>query len=91
MEFVKDKVFDNYIESYKKLPLEEKKNLVIDEMKKIMILLEKININENKKVLFNKEIFDINKKDSTEADFVEAVFVYINSIEELLANCIKEV
>ena len=37
-------------------------------------------------LLLNKEVLDIKDKNSTEDDFVEAIFVYILSIQELLAS-----
>ena len=55
-----------------------------------MAILQQLNeVNNNKiKVLFNREITDMNKEECSEDDFVEAMFVYINSIKELLASYI---
>ena len=88
MKFKKSKDFDNYVEEFKKLSLDEKKKLTIEEFKKIIVLFEKLNQENNNdtEVLFNREILDLNKTNSTEDDYVEAVFVYINTMQELIGN-----
>ena len=88
MELNTDKEFDMYVESYKKLPLIEKKKIIEKEFKEIIStfygLINRHNVNP--KVLFNREILDLNKEEFTEDDFAEAVFVYINAIKELIGN-----
>lgn len=83
-----DKEFDMYVESYKKLPLIEKKKIIEEELKEIIStfygLINRYNVNP--KVLFNREILDLNKEAFTEDDFAEAVFVYIYAIKELIGN-----
>ncbi len=88
MELNTDKEFDMYVESYKKLPLIEKKKIIEKEFKEIIsTFYGLINChNVNPKVLFNREILDLNKEEFTEDDFAEAVFVYINAIKELIGN-----
>ena len=92
MEFIEDKDFNVYIEKYKKLSLEEKKKLVEKEFEELIVVLKKINENmgNNPKLLFNREILDLKKNNASEDDFVEAVFVYINSVKELLATIIRK-
>lgn len=86
---IENKEFNNYIECYKKMPLDLKKDLVIEESKKILAFLEKLknDFNVQGKILFNKEILDV-KNSSSEEDFTEAMFVYIHSIEESLGEYI---
>ena len=71
------------------MPLDLKKDLVIEESKKILAFLEKLknDFNVQGKILFNKEILDV-KNSSSEEDFTEAMFVYIHSIEESLGEYI---
>ena len=92
MEFIEDKEFNVYIEKYKKLSLEDKKKLVEKEFEELIVVLKKINedMGNNPKLLFNREILDLKKDNASEDDFVEATFVYINSIKELLATVIKK-
>lgn len=86
---IENKEFNDYIECYKKMPLDLKKDLVIEESKKILAFLEKLknDFNVQGKILFNKEILDV-KNSSSEEDFTEAMFVYIHSIEESLGEYI---
>ena len=80
--------FDEYVETFKKLPLLKKKDLTIQEIKVLIALLCKLNkdLNVDDRILLNKEILDLQKDTQTEDDFVEAVFVYINIIKETLSN-----
>ena len=91
MEIRKEESFDVYIEKFKNLKIEDKRKLTIDEIKKIIALFEKLNseLNQETKMLFNKEILDLNKDNYTEDDYLEAIFVYINTIQELLADYIN--
>ena len=93
MEFEQDELFDKYIEAFKKLPLKEKKEITIKKIQKLLSYVDKLNetINNPNKILYNKEIQDIKKTNSTEDDFIEAVLVYIHSIEESLANYIDKI
>ena len=79
--------FNQYVESFTKLPLEKKKEIVNKQMKKVLAFIEKLkqDINVNSEILFNKELLDLNKEDATEDDFVEAMFVYAYSIQESLS------
>ncbi len=93
MEFIEDKTFNNYIEAFKKLPIKEKKDITIIEIQKLLSFTEKLNksTNNQNKILINKEIKDLKNENSTEDDFIEAVLVYIHSIEESLANYIDKI
>jgi len=86
MKFVEDTDFNEYINSYKKLPLEKKKEILITDFKELLIVLNKLNKN-NKDILINRELLETNQ---TEDDFVEAIFVYLCSIKESLGNYINE-
>lgn len=92
MEFINNKSFDVYIESYKRLPINDKKELVVEEIYKLFSLFEFLNKKPGQeyKVLFNREIIDLKKEDATEDDFVEAMFVYIHIIQEMLSDYIDK-
>lgn len=79
--------FNVYIDAYKHLPLQEKKALVLEEIKKILAFMEKLKLDLNiqDKILFNREILDLNNDNISDDDFVEAIFVYIHSIQESTA------
>lgn len=81
---------NKYIELYKKMSLKDKKEALEKEIKDILIFLMKLHEEKGWKadLLLNKEVLDIRDANSTEDDFVEAMFVYILSIQEMLASYI---
>lgn len=81
---------NKYIELYKKMALVDKKNALEKEIKDILIFLMKLHEEHgwNAELLLNKEVLDIKDTNATEDDFVEAMFVYILSIQEMLASYI---
>ena len=78
-------VFDKYMESFIKLDYEDKCKEVIEKQKRILALLVKCA--QNKGVypilLKSSEINDINKENPTNDDYIEAIMVYTQDIEEL--------
>ena len=84
---IQNETFNEYIEAYKKLPLQKKKQMANEEVKKILAFIEKANndLNLNDTILFNREILDLNSENVSDDDFVEAMFVYIYSIREALS------
>lgn len=84
---IQNETFNEYIEAYKKLPLQKKKQMANEEIKKLLAFIEKANndLNLNDTILFNREILDLNSDNVSDDDFVEAMFVYIYSIREALS------
>ena len=84
---IQNETFNEYIEAYKKLPLQKKKQMANEEVKKLLAFIEKANndLNLNDTILFNREILDLNSDNVSDDDFVEATFVYIYSIREALS------
>lgn len=87
MNFYVSKEFNECIENYKKLNLKEKVQIAETEMKELMVALVEINIQKGytPKVLYNKEIRELDTFDN----FVEATYVYINSLKELLGDYVN--
>ena len=79
---------DEYIEYFKGLPLKEKQEIVIDELKTITGMTNKMckEIGANNEVLLNREVTDVNNEVYTEDDFSEAVITYICSIKNSLSD-----
>lgn len=88
-----NKMFNEYVEKYKLLPLQEKKNIVNKETKELLAFIEKAkkDININDEILFNREILDLNNDNISDDDFVEAMFVYIHAIRESLGKYFNEI
>ena len=92
MQFVEDEAFNDYVNAFKRLPLLEKNKVIETELKELLMILEQLNEKKNKKnyVIINREIIDLNKDKFYADDFSEAVFVYINTIKELIASLIGD-
>lgn len=86
-------VFNEYVEVFKKLPLDKKKNLVSDEFKRLWGFILKINndIGIEEVPLYNREILDLNKENITDEDFAEAMFVYAHLLEEALGAYVEKI
>lgn len=84
---MKQEEFDKYINEFKKLPLKRKKIEVINELKKFLAITIKLkqDLKIEKEILMNREVLDI-KESMQEEDFIEAVYVYLYSIEESLGD-----
>ena len=84
---IQNETFNEYIEAYKKLPLQKKKQMANEEVKKLLAFIEKANndLNLNDTILFNREILDLNGDNVSDDVFVEAMFVFIYSIREALS------
>lgn len=85
--------FDAYIDAYKQLPLQEKKKMVNEEVKKLLAFIDKAkkDLNIADDILFNREILDLNRDNVSDDDFVEAMFVYVHAIQESLGKYFNEV
>ena len=70
------------------LPLQEKKTIVHEEIKKTLAFIEKAktDLNINKELLLNREVLDLNSNNISDEDFVEAMFVYVHAIQESLGE-----
>lgn len=84
--------FNNYVETFKKLPLSKKKELTILEAKKTLAFTElvKNSVGAKKEMKLNKEVLDVSNGEITDDDFTEAMFVYLNSIRETVAITFNE-
>ena len=85
---MKQEKFNAYVEAYKKLPLDKKKKIVNDEVKKLLGFIEKAksDLGISDEILFNREILDLKRDYVSDEDFVEAMFVYVHSIQESLGT-----
>lgn len=88
-----NKIFNEYVEKYKNLPLQEKKNIVNQEIKELLAFIDKAkkDLNIQDEILFNREILDLNTDNVSDDDFVEAMFVYVHAIQESLGKYFNEV
>ena len=89
---IENESFNEYVLAFKKLSLDKKKEMVNKEAKKTLAFIEKMKSDFNIKsnILFNREILDLHDKNVSDDDFVEAMFVYIYSIQESIALYFNE-
>ena len=75
--------FDDYIECYKKLSIDEKRSKIIEEFKDLIVVSEKIcsDMGIQHDLLINKEILDLKNNPLSEDDYLEALFVYVNTLK----------
>ena len=78
--------FEEYIEYFKGLPLKQKQEIIIDELKLLTAMTNKMckEIDANNEVILSKEVVDINKENYTEDNFSDALITYICSIKNSL-------
>ena len=81
--------FDEYIKEFVSKDLNTKKEIVIDELKEMLGVMLEINKQSgiNSELLLNREVADTIEKES---DFVESVFVYLQSFKELLGEYLED-
>lgn len=87
----RQEVFNNYMESFVKLSSVQKCKEVIEKQKKILALL--VVYAENKGInpilLKSRELNDLTKDNPTIDDYIEAIMVYTQDIEELYGQVLN--
>jgi len=80
--------FQEYIEKFKKLENNEKRLEIIESIKETTALINLIAEKENKQINFlkSKEISELNNGLESEADFLEALLVYVENFKNLLGQ-----
>lgn len=93
MENLNNKEFNNLVEAYKNLSTKEKQDEIIKLFKENIAIWEKLNtdIKNNHNLLLNREIIDINKKNFTLDDFLEAIFVYLHMLSDSTASFAEKI
>ncbi len=91
MEEEKQKVFTDFMNEFVKLTIEQKNSEIIEKQKTILAYLIKY-ATENGiqyELLKSKEINDIDNNNGTNEDYLEAMMVYLQNIEELIGLIIQ--
>lgn len=80
--------FNKYMNFFKEQPLKEKQNIIIEQLKMLTTLTNTMckEVNVDNKVIFNKELLEIQKENYTENDFADVLIVLINSIQNSLCD-----
>ncbi len=90
---VEKEAFARLIEYYKMLPMQTKRNELINELEDIISnytkLCTKLNVLPN--MALNKEMLNINREDLTEEEFLPALFAYVNTIQAISGQFIDRI
>lgn len=78
--------FDEVLINYKNMSISDKKNANIEDLKFMIAFLEKICSDRNIEYrhIKSNEILDLNQGNESEDDYLEALYVYINVLKEML-------
>lgn len=80
---IKDENFDEMIEIYKSMNLENKREVLVNELKEFLVIMSKLNeINAaDNSILYNKALYN-DLKNATEEEYLTTVYTYFNAIKE---------
>ena len=92
MEIGKE-AFSGLIEYYKKLPLQNKRNEIINEIESLISNYSKLctKLGVIPDILLNKEMLNINRDDLSEEDFLSAIFAYLNALQDISGQFINKI
>lgn len=84
--------FNELVNSYKKLSLDSKEEVLINELKEMILVYMQIAdaYQIDYEILKSKEIVDINVDNYNKNDYLEAFFVYLNVLKNLTATIIND-
>ncbi|MBQ4583865.1 MAG: hypothetical protein IJA94_03145 [Bacilli bacterium] len=84
----KKQIFKEYIDNYKTLDVNSKRNELIEAIKEMIVIFDNLSANDNINLEYLKsnEILDINKTDYSEDDFLEAAMVYLEIAKDIIGQ-----
>lgn len=84
--------FEDYIEKFKDIDIVDKKAKVISKLKEFNALISTLIESEGKEPYYlkSKEVSELNNGMESEDDFLEALLVYMENSENLLAQYLME-
>ena len=80
--------FNEYMTYYKSLPLKEKQAIIINQLKMLATLTNKMceEIGQDNRMILNTELSDLKNDNYTEDDFAEAVITLVNSVQNSICD-----
>lgn len=89
---VEKEAFGGLIEYYKRLPIDIKRKEIINEIEDIISNYSKIctNFGIMPNMTLNKEILNLNRKNVTEDEFLDALYAYLNDLEDVSSQFIDK-
>lgn len=91
MEIQKE-AFGNLIEYYKLLPTENKRKEIVSELEELISYYSRIctQFGVMPDMSLNKEMLNINRKNLTEDEFLNALYAYLNTLQDISAQFIDK-
>ncbi len=90
---IEKQAFAGLMEYYKFLPLQNKRSEVVSELEQLISnyskICTKLGIIPN--MALNKEILNINRDDITEEEFLQALYAYLNTLQDISGQFINEI
>ncbi len=89
----KQKIFTSFMDEFVKLNVDQKNNEIIEKQKVILAFLLKFASERGIQFEFlkSKEIADIEGNNGTNEDYLEAMMVYTQNIEELIGIILENI
>lgn len=89
----KQKVFSSFMDEFVKLDISQKNSEIVEKQKLILAFLIKFATEHgiNFEFLRSKEISDIEGNNGTNEDYLEAMMVYTQNIEELIGIILENI
>ncbi len=84
--------YNHYINEFVNLNVEDKREEIVNKLKELIATLEVIakELNDPQPALLNREMIDLNQEDVSEEDYLEAVFAYLISLEDLIGRTLNQ-
>ena len=90
---IEKQAFTGLMEYYKSLPLQSKRDEIINELEELISNYSKIcsKFGVMPNMMLNREMLNINRDNLTEEEFLHALFAYTNALEDISAQFINKV
>lgn len=84
-------MFNEVIENYKRMSTSDKRQEILNELKLLIAVFEKMCEDNNLQYrkVHSDEILDLDSGNETEEDYLEAIFVYVEYLKEVLGSLIN--
>ena len=82
------KEFEKYIENFKTFSLQEKRNILLRQLKLLAGFADSVckDIGADSQLLISKELLNLNEDGCNEEEFIEAIVVLVNSIQNSICD-----
>jgi len=88
----KNRVFKEYIEAFKELDTDRKREEFIKLLKDFIVIFDSLAQQDNIKIeyMHSNEILDLQKENLSEADFIEASVVYLEIAKDIIGQYLMQ-